>query len=133
LPTEAEWEYSARAETETARYGELDRIAWYAGNSGGRIREVRQKLPNLFGLYDMLGNVWEWTADWYDEVYYLNSSAFDPTGPTSGRFVVVRSGSWGTVGRGVPSKPNRPPKPVRQCRFPVSLRVDAPRDLILKC
>jgi serine/threonine-protein kinase len=63
LPTEAEWEYAARAGTTGARYGELDDIAWYSGNSGGRIHSVGQKAPNAFRLCDMLGNVWEWVAE----------------------------------------------------------------------
>jgi formylglycine-generating enzyme required for sulfatase activity len=63
LPTEAEWEYAARAGSTTARYGSLDDIAWYKGNSGGKTHEVGQKQPNAFGLYDVLGNFWQWTAD----------------------------------------------------------------------
>ena len=63
LPTEAEWEYAARAGSPAARYGNLDEIAWYTGNSGSKTHEVGQKKPNDFGLYDMLGNVWQWTAD----------------------------------------------------------------------
>ncbi|MDP2998350.1 MAG: bifunctional serine/threonine-protein kinase/formylglycine-generating enzyme family protein [Bryobacterales bacterium] len=59
LPTEAEWEYAARAGTTGARYGELDAVAWYDRNSGGRVHAVGQKAPNVFQLYDMLGNVWE--------------------------------------------------------------------------
>ena len=67
LPTEAEWEYAARAGSSTARYGDLDDIAWYSSNSGGKTHEVGQKQPNAFGLYDMLGDVWQWTSDWYEE------------------------------------------------------------------
>jgi formylglycine-generating enzyme required for sulfatase activity len=63
LPTEAEWEYAARAGTTGPRYGDLNAIAWYGGNSGLRTHPVAQKLPNAYGLYDMLGNVWEWCAD----------------------------------------------------------------------
>jgi formylglycine-generating enzyme required for sulfatase activity len=63
LPTEAEWEYAARAGTTGARYGELDSVAWYSSNSGGRVHAVGQKAPNAFRLYDMLGNVWEWVAE----------------------------------------------------------------------
>jgi TonB family protein len=63
LPTELEWEYAARAGTTTARYGALDDVAWHSGNSGGTSHPVGQKLPNEFGLYDMLGNVWEFVQD----------------------------------------------------------------------
>ena len=65
LPTEAEWEYAARAGTTGDRYGNLDAIAWHDGNSGGDPHPVGQKAPNAFGLHDMLGNVWEWVGDWY--------------------------------------------------------------------
>ncbi len=65
LPTEAEWEYAARAETTGARYGELDRIAWYSKNSDSKTHPVKQKEPNKWGLYDMLGNVWEWVDGEY--------------------------------------------------------------------
>ncbi len=67
LPTDAEWEYAARAGATAARYGELDRIAWYLGNSRGIRHPVAQKDPNAWGLYDMLGNVWEWTTDDYGD------------------------------------------------------------------
>lgn len=63
LPTEAEWEHACRAGTTTARYGELDDIAWYRGNSAERIHQVAGKRPNAWGLHDMLGNVWEWCWD----------------------------------------------------------------------
>jgi TonB family protein len=65
LPTEAEWEYAARAGAAGARYGELEAIAWYSGNSGGTTHPVALKQANAFGLYDMLGNVWEWVEDAY--------------------------------------------------------------------
>ena len=64
LPTEAEWEYAARAGSTGVRYGNLDEIAWYGGNSGNKSQEVGQKAPNAFGLYDILGNTWQWVADW---------------------------------------------------------------------
>jgi formylglycine-generating enzyme required for sulfatase activity len=70
LPTEAEWEYAARGGTTGARYGELDDIAWHRSNSGGKTHEVMQKAPNKDGLYDMLGNVAEWTADWHKKDRY---------------------------------------------------------------
>jgi sulfatase modifying factor 1 len=70
LPTEAEWEHACRADTTGPRYGRLDDVAWYQGNSGGQVRPVGGKQPNGWGLYDMLGNVWDWCWDVYDaEVY----------------------------------------------------------------
>ena len=65
LPTEAEWEYAARGGTTTVRYGDLNAIAWTNANSEHMVHEVAKKQPNAYGLYDMLGNAWEWTADWY--------------------------------------------------------------------
>jgi formylglycine-generating enzyme required for sulfatase activity len=92
LPTEAEWEYAARAGSNTARYGELDQIAWWVGNGTGGTHDVKTKAPNSFRLYDMLGNVWEWTADWKGR--YLGSPATDPQGPSSGTLRVIRGASW---------------------------------------
>jgi sulfatase modifying factor 1 len=63
LPAESEWEYAARAGITWARYGTLDAVAWHPGNSGGMTHPVALKQPNAFGLYDMLGNVWEWVED----------------------------------------------------------------------
>jgi sulfatase modifying factor 1 len=94
LPTEAQWEYAARAGSSTARYGDLDAIAWYSKNSGRGAHPVGLKQPNSFGLYDMLGNVWEWCSDWYDEKYYEKSAPQDPTGPTSGNGHSLRGGAW---------------------------------------
>jgi len=94
LPSEAEWEYAARAGDTRASYGELDDIAWYAKNSGGRTHEVAQKLPNGFGLYDTIGNVWEWVNDWFDEEYYQKSPHRDPRGPAEGKYRALRGGSW---------------------------------------
>ena len=95
LPTEAEWEYAARAGTTGQRHGELDAIAWWSGNSGGQTRPVKQKAPNAWGLYDMIGNVMEWCADWRDE--YPTGTAVDPMGPELGDSSlgvrVVRGGS----------------------------------------
>jgi formylglycine-generating enzyme required for sulfatase activity len=92
LPTEAEWEYAARAGTTGPRYGELDAIAWYHGNSDYKTDEVKGKKANEWGLYDMIGNVWEWCSDWYGE--YPTGSVTDPKGPSSGSDRVSRGGSW---------------------------------------
>ncbi|WP_181786375.1 formylglycine-generating enzyme family protein [Streptomyces phytophilus] len=81
LPTEAEWEYACRAGTTGPRYGPLDEIAWYRGNSDERIHEVGRKQPNPWGLYDMLGNSWEWCWDFYDPEVY-------------GTYRVLRGGGW---------------------------------------
>ena len=119
LPTEAEWELAARAGLAGSRYGPLDAIAWYVGNSGpqpvdgaalyqsnpkdyediliakgNQTHPVGLKHANAWGLYDMLGNVWEWTADWYDKNYYGSSGTHDPTGPENANYRVVRGGAW---------------------------------------
>jgi formylglycine-generating enzyme required for sulfatase activity len=101
LPTEAEWEYAARAGSTEARYGPLDEVAWYAANSGAQTHEVAQKRANTFGLYDTLGNVVEWVNDWNDGNYYQNSPSQDPSGPSSGQYRVMRGGSWYVYPRGV--------------------------------
>ena len=81
LPTEAEWEYACRATTTGIRYGELEDIAWYKGNAAGETQPVGLKEPNFFGLHDMLGNVWEWCTDIYDESVY-------------GSYRIIRGGGW---------------------------------------
>jgi sulfatase modifying factor 1 len=122
LPTEAEWEYLARGGNPAARYAPLDEVAWYGDNSGPRrvnsekiwkadrdnylmrladngnmTHSVGQKLPNGFGLYDTVGNVWEWTSDWFDETYYQRSPSSDPTGPAIGQMRVLRGGSFMSI------------------------------------
>ena len=92
LPTEAEWEYAARAGTSGDRYGNLGAIAWYEDNSGDRTHPVGRKAPNAWGLYDMLGNVWEWVEDWKGD--YPGGAVTDPAGPVSGSVRVSRGGSW---------------------------------------
>lgn len=81
LPTEAEWEYACRAGTSGPRYGPLDDIAWHRGNSEERPHEPGGRLPNPWGLHDMLGNVWEWCWDLYDPEVY-------------GTYRVLRGGGW---------------------------------------
>ncbi|MDR1043800.1 MAG: formylglycine-generating enzyme family protein [Candidatus Adiutrix sp.] len=97
LPTEAEWEYAARAGTTSAySFGDdedsLGRYAWYWDNSDEKTHPVGQKQPNAWGLYDMHGNVDEWVQDWYGN--YSSSSVTDPKGPSSGSDRVFRGGSW---------------------------------------
>lgn len=119
LPTEAEWEYAARGGTTGAHYGELSRIAWYADNSGNtpidslailntdaanyenrimtngdNFHPVGLKAANEFGLHDVIGNVWEWVADYYDEKYYSSSASEDPKGPGAGTLHIGRGGSY---------------------------------------
>ena len=92
LPTEAEWEYACRAGTTTVRYGDVNDIAWYNGNAGGTTHAVAGKLPNALGLYDTLGNVWEWCQDWYEP--YASGSVTNPTGPGTGLDRLLRGGCW---------------------------------------
>lgn len=119
LPTEAEWEYASRAGDEAEYISNLENFAWIGDNSGlqridsediytndkdnynkrliangCQTHRVGQKKPNKWGLYDMLGNVWEWCSDWYSETYYLESEEADPQGPDSGTQRVNRGGSW---------------------------------------
>jgi formylglycine-generating enzyme required for sulfatase activity len=90
LPTEAEWEYAARGGSTEARYDQRDDIAWYSQNSGNIPHDVAQKLPNGFGLFDVLGNVSQFVKDWYGSDYYQNSPLQDPPGPASATLHVVR-------------------------------------------
>jgi len=99
LPTEAEWEYAARAGSTASRYGDLDQIAWHLGNSGGKTHEVAQKQPNAWGLYDMLGNVLQWTSDWYAD--RLPGVGVDPVGPGSGEYRALRGSHFSNNARGV--------------------------------
>jgi formylglycine-generating enzyme required for sulfatase activity len=92
LPTEAEWEYAARGNSAEPRYGSPTEIAWLSSNSEETTHEVGQKEPNGFGLYDMLGNVGEWTADWYGE--YSDTAVSDPRGPAEGEYHILRGGYW---------------------------------------
>jgi formylglycine-generating enzyme required for sulfatase activity len=92
LPTEAEWEYACRAGTTGGWYGDLGSVAWYEPNSGGTTHPAGQKQANAWGLYDVLGNVYEWCEDWKGA--YPSGSVTDPRGPSGGSARVVRGGSW---------------------------------------
>ena len=100
LPTEAEWEYAARAGRRQGFSGSegLDQVGWYVENSQVQTHERGLKAPNEWGLYDMTGNLWEWCQDWYDEDYYQKcveeGITQHPKGPDSGEYRVLRGGSW---------------------------------------
>ena len=105
LPTEAEWEFAARGgiRSKGLAYSggnNLDLVAWYDVNSGGKTHVVARKQANELGLFDMSGNVWEWCQDWYDNNYYSNSPFTDPcnnTQTTSRMGRVCRGGSWSSI------------------------------------
>jgi formylglycine-generating enzyme required for sulfatase activity len=92
LPTEAQWEYAARAGTTGKWAGDLKEMAWYSDNSNGRTQPVGTKRANAFGLHDMHGNVWEWCEDWYGD--YPKIPETDPRGPAKGKYRILRGGSW---------------------------------------
>ena len=97
LPTESQWEYACRAGTTTA-YSWGDSIiasnANYSSSGIGQTRDVGQYAANPWGFFDMHGNVWEWTADWYNATYPTGNPVVDPTGPASGSARVQRGGSF---------------------------------------
>lgn len=97
LPTEAEWEYASRGGLQDQNFPWGDRIDSTVANYGNRYKttlKVGTFRPNGYGLYDMSGNVWEWTSDFYGDDYYLSSPDKNPRGPEKGRFKVIRGGSW---------------------------------------
>jgi len=98
LPTEAQWEYSAKGgDGSPGNYtysgsDDPDEVAWYSVNSGNRTHTVGQKEPNGLGIYDMSGNVFEWCWDWWGS--YKSTAKTDPTGASSGAERVIRGGRW---------------------------------------
>ncbi len=99
LPTEAEWQYACQFGSRDIRYGELDAIAWHKGNSRGQTHVVGTKEANVLGLFDMLGNVWEWCSDIYDETIY-------------GSYRIFRGGGWCDVERSVMATTRRRSHPI---------------------
>ena len=99
LPTEAEWQYACQAGTTGPRYAEIDRIAWYKDNANDGTHPVGLKEPNPWGVFDMLGNVWEWCTDIYDEEIY-------------GQYRILRGGGWADTERGCLATNRRRSHPV---------------------
>jgi len=97
LPTEAEWEYAARAGTTGLRpfdYKDMAKYAWFRESSGDKPMPVGSLKPNAWGLYDMIGNVWEWVDDSFDADYYKNSPIKDPVGAKLSTRKSMRGGSY---------------------------------------
>uniref|UniRef100_UPI0039A4F2DD formylglycine-generating enzyme family protein n=1 Tax=Ornithobacterium rhinotracheale TaxID=28251 RepID=UPI0039A4F2DD len=99
LPSEAEWEFSAKGGKKSKRFdysggNEINKIAWNASNSSGRSHPVSEKEPNELGISDMTGNVWEWCQDWYEPDYYQFSPKNNPVNTNLGSSRVLRGCSW---------------------------------------
>ena len=143
LPTEAEWEYAARAGTQTRNYwgNNINDACQYSNVADNTTRKLGSWLdkryhfwkekhdctdgyffvapvgrfkPNAFGLYDMMGNVWQWCEDWFDAEYYKSSPRNDPTGPSVGEKRVNRGGSWNDQPQGVRASTRGTGVPVRR-------------------
>jgi len=91
LPTEAEWEYVAVGNNQAYELGD---VAWYNQNSGYKVHPSGLKLENYYGVYDIIGNLWEWCYDYYDSHYYQKEENLDPSGPVSGEYHVFRGGAY---------------------------------------
>ena len=139
LPTEAEWEYACRAGTREEYAGKLEKMGWYAANSGNRrlsddgnwklpelmanrcqTHPVGKTKPNKWDVYDMHGNVLEWCQDRYEKDYYSKSPRRDPRGPLMGLYRVYRGGSWSLQGsfcRSARRSYNAPAQPLRNVGF----------------
>jgi len=105
LPTEAELEFAARGGNSSKGYrysgsNTVGNVAWYRDNSGGKTHAVGTKSPNVLGIYDMSGKVYEWCNDWYERNYSSNAQT-NPQGPSSGSYFVLRGGSWNYIARNV--------------------------------
>ncbi len=94
LPTEAQWEYACRADTNGSFAGDFEEMTWYFDNSNRHAQDIRSTEPNQWGIYDMHGNVAEWVADWCG--VYPNKPTKDPKGPDKGSKKMTRGGSWGS-------------------------------------
>src|SRR5262245_223896 len=97
LPTEAEWEYACRAGSTDQGWGGIEGTGWWHRNSDNQTHPVAQLRPSGWGLYDMLGNVWEYCSDW--KAPYAAGPVTDPTGPPHGYYKLSRGGSWFDVPR----------------------------------
>jgi formylglycine-generating enzyme required for sulfatase activity len=130
LPTEAEWEYACRAGSTTRYYFGDDeealwKYAWYNENSLMHTRFVGRKEPNAWGLYDMIGNVEEWCQDWYKHPY-PSGHLTDPEGPPSGKYRVLRGGSYPYIAGACKSASrNQKPPDYRQCNVGFRLAMSA--------
>lgn len=123
LPTEAQWEYAARAGGKGIYAGidQIDKVAWYHDNSDSKTHPVGMKKGNSWGLHDMSGNVWEWCSDWYGDML---PGGFDPTGPFSGSFRVIRGGSWNRAAyscRAASRRSNPPSSTINNLGFRLAL------------
>lgn len=129
LPTEAEWEYAARAGSAANLAQDPMAVAWFYTNASDRTHPVGQKLPNGWGLHDMYGNVWEWCSDWYNETYYQVSPGTNPTGPRTGingQIVSPESPNWWPAFRSTSSAVEAGTPPRRTCA-PRSAGCSAPK------